>query len=252
MVRRRLVTAIFLAILLSVTPAIAGSGKAHWGYEGKTGPEHWGELSKEFELCSKGKEQSPVDISNPVPEKMKPLKFSYKKAKKLHVVNNGHTIKVSYPAGSIFDAPNGKKYELLQFHFHAPSEHTVGGKAYPMEMHLVHKSKDGKIAVVGVFIKEGAHNKAIEKIWEELPEKEGETEDVEEALSAAELLPASRSYYHYNGSFTTPPCTEGVNWFVITEPIELSKKQIDKFRSIMDGNARPVQPLNERVIHIVK
>ncbi len=252
MANRMLMRVIFLAILLCAVPAMAGSGKVEWGYEGKTGPEHWGELSEEFELCSKGKEQSPVDISSPVPAKMRPLKFNYKRAEKLHVVNNGHTIKVSYPAGSILNAPNGKKYELLQFHFHAPSEHTVDGRAYPMEMHLVHKSKDGKIAVVGVFIKEGKKNRAMEKIWRELPEEEGEREEVDAGLNVIELLPASKSYYHYKGSFTTPPCTEGVDWFVLKQPIELSKEEIDEFRSIMDGNARPVQPLNERVIHMVK
>jgi carbonic anhydrase len=175
---------------------------------------------------------------------LRPIQFKYS-AKGLEVLNNGHTIQVQRTSsGSI--AVGGEEYELLQLHFHHPSEHTVQGEAYPMEMHLVHKSTDGELAVVGVFFREGAHNPHIEEIWESMPAQAAEETTAETQVNAADLLPEDRRYWHYAGSLTTPPCTEGVRWYVLKTPISVSREQVATFSSVMHDNARPVQPLYER------
>lgn len=223
--------------------------KIHFGYDGKVGPEHWGDLSQEFTLCKIGKAQAPINIETKTAKKAptENIGISYSSVP-LKVINNGHTIQVNYDKGSSVRV-NNKEYKLLQFHFHAPSEHKIGGKAADMEVHLVHKSDDGKLLVIGRLMKNGRKNDFIQNIWDHLPATEG-TEKVTELvkINAQSLLPAKKSYINYQGSLTTPPCSEGVNWFVMKEPIELSKEQIVKFTSIFKVNARPVQPLNGRVI----
>lgn len=140
--------------------------------------------------------------------------------------------------------------ELLQFHFHAPSEHTIDGKTYPIEAHLVHKGQDGKLAVIRVFMKSGRENRFIQALWSNLPASEGENQVRGISINASALPPANKSYYNYPGSLTTPPCSEGVNWIVLKTPIEVSPEQIEAFKSIYNGNARPVQPLNSREIQV--
>lgn len=221
--------------------------KVHWGYEGDIGPAHWGELSPEFAGCSKGTAQTPIDINSTFLTNLPAIKISFKEDG-LKIINNGHTVQVNLSPGSssVF---KGEKYSLLQFHFHTPSEHTVKGKHYPMEAHLVHKNGKGELAVIGVFFKEGKANKLLQKIIDNFPAEEGKVfENNSVKIDAAELLPAQRGYYHYYGSLTTPPCTEGVSWFVMKAPLEASKAQIEAFEKIMHKNNRPVLPLNKRFV----
>jgi carbonic anhydrase len=221
--------------------------KPHWSYSGEGSPEHWGDLSKDFEYCKMGKSQSPIDI--PVKAKManRTLKVDYKSVP-LKIINNGHTIQVNYAPGSTVTI-DGMSYDLVQFHFHAPSEHTSGGKHYAMEAHIVHKSADGKLAVIGINMKEGKENKFIKTLWDNLPAKVNE-EKVENGVivNAADLLPKIYPYYYYSGSLTTPPCSEGVSWNVLAAPIEVSKAQVDKFVSLLGNNARPVQGVKDRQV----
>ncbi|MCG6552974.1 MAG: carbonic anhydrase [Candidatus Magnetominusculus sp. LBB02] len=239
-------------MLLLMLFIVVGSGfaedghKAHWGYEGEGGPIHWGDLSSEYAVCKTGNHQSPVDISE---TKNTPKKISYKvnyKAAPLKIVNNGHTIQVNYAPGSTISI-NGQSYQLLQFHFHHPSEHTVSGEEYPMEVHFVHKNDKGELAVLGVFMTEGKENPTIETLWENLPDKVNEEKSVQSVeIDASALLPELRPIFVYSGSLTTPPCSEGVSWNVVDTPIEVSQSQIDRFYVAIGKNARPVQPLNER------
>lgn len=226
-----------------------GDSAVLWSYSGDTGPEHWGSLSGEFETCDTGTEQSPVDISDPTPEAEGELIFEYVPAP-LEIVNNGHTIQVNYEAGSAV-VIDGRRYELVQFHFHAPSEHTRDGEHSAMEMHLVHEdAAAGDLAVVGAWIEPGdAATPGLAPVWEHLPAQEGPPAKIDGVeVDAAALLPEDRSSFRYPGSLTTPPCTQGVSWVMLRAPINLSEDQIEAFRAIIDGNNRPVQPLNDRTI----
>ena len=216
-----------------------------WGYKAENGPEVWGQLSPEYGLCSVGIHQSPIDIVNPTPAVLPSITFNYQPTS-LNIHNTGNTIQVVYPEGSWIEV-DGTEYDLLQFHFHAPSEHKVAGQPFDMEMHLVHKSEDGTLAVVGVFIKSGCENSEFISIWHHIPPLPGEPQHIESVtFNAVELLPSQKHAYRYKGSLTTPPCSEGVKWFVLTTPIEMSHSQIAAFKAILCGNNRPVQPLNGR------
>jgi carbonic anhydrase len=243
---------VVLLVLILVPPVLhAGSGghSTHWGYEGDIGPAHWGDLSPEFKACKEGKCQSPIDIRNPIKAKLNPIEFHYNSTP-LKVINNGHTIKVDYEKRS-YIIVNGKKYNLLQFHFHTPSENIVNGKPYDMEAHLVHRSDDGQLAVIAVFMKKGQENSFIKTIWDYLPMHEGIEKTVNSIkINVKDFLPEKKSYYAFDGSLTTPPCTEGVKWFVLKTPVEVSEAQIKKFASIFKMNARPTQPLHGRVIKV--
>ena len=219
--------------------------KVEWGYEAENGPEVWAQLSSEYVLCAEGTHQSPIDIVNPISAKFPEFVFNYQPAA-LNIRNTGHTIEVAYPEGSWIEV-DGTRYQLLQFHFHAPSEHTVVGQPFDMEMHLVHKSEDGNLAVVGVLIESGRENAEFTSIWDHIPSASGESLHIESVtFNAIDLLPGTRNTYRYDGSLTTPPCSEGVKWFVLTTPIEMSEAQIAAFRAIIHDNNRPVQPLNGR------
>ena len=233
-------------LLLCLAPtAVSASDPVHWGYDGDLGPEHWGALSPEFAACSAGQEQSPVDIPATAAVNPPGLGFDYRPSE-LNIVNNGHSIQVNYEPGSALEIA-GTTYELLQFHLHALSEHTLDGAYTAMELHLVHKDAGGRIAVVGVMIEVGADNPAYEPILAHMPPEEGDPQTVSgTTVNAGDLLPVERSYYRYNGSLTTPPCTEGVTWLVMATPVELSTAQIAAFQKLYDHNYRPVQPLNER------
>ncbi|SNZ02178.1 carbonic anhydrase [Persephonella hydrogeniphila] len=228
--------------------AVAG-GAGSWSYHGATGPEHWGDLKDEYIMCKIGKNQSPVDISRIAEADLEDIKFHYSPGA-TSLLNNGHTIKVSYEPGS-YIVVDGIRFELKQFHFHAPSEHTVKGKSYPFEAHFVHADKDGNLAVIGVLFKEGKENPVIKKLWENLPSHTGEKVKLAHKINAYDLLPKRKKYYRYSGSLTTPPCSEGVRWLVMTTEMEMSKEQIEKFRKLMGGDTnRPVQPVNARMILI--
>jgi carbonic anhydrase len=237
-----------VVLILTLTVGVglvAASDPVHWSYEGEEGPAHWGELSEDFAACGEGMEQSPVDVPASAPVNAADIGFNYQ-ATDLNIVNNGHTIKVNYNEGSSMEI-DGKTYNLLQFHFHALSEHTIGGNYSDGEMHLVHQSSDGEYAVVGVMLERGAENAAFAPVWDNMPAEEGEPQTISGvSVNAADLLPADQSYYRYNGSFTTPPCTEGVKWFVMSNPVELSDAQMGAFEAIYNGNYRPVQPFNAR------
>jgi carbonic anhydrase len=217
----------------------------HWTYEGETGPAHWGALSKDFAECSVGRKQSPINITKPVEEDLRNIVFNYRPAR-VSVENTGHSIQVNYSPGNSIEV-NGSKYELVQFHFHAPSEHTLNGKHTGAELHLVHRNAAGQLAVVGVFINTGSENRALKPVWDHLPTRAG-TAKLDEPVNPESLLPIRRTTYRYEGSLTTPPCSEGVAWLVMTEPIQLSEKQLAAFDQLFKGNNRPVQPLNGRTL----
>lgn len=221
---------------------------AHWGYSGSTGPAHWGELSDDFILAKTGKQQSPVDI---VGSKAAKGQFQIRyNSTALSLVNNGHAIEQEYEEGSILEADN-KAYELKQFHIHSPSEHTVAGRRFDMEIHLVHKSTSGEIAVAAVLFQEGKENSFLAQFWNRLPEKSGGTiQDQNLSINIEKILPENKSCFAYKGSLTTPPCSEGVRWYVFSNPVELSTSQLAAFQTLYKGNFRPVQPLNGRTIHL--
>lgn len=223
-----------------------GHHGAHWGYDGEAGPEHWAELSRDFVTCKTGNKQSPIDLRESLKAQLPPLEFNYH-AVPLKVSNNGHTIQVDQKGAGTLKF-QGQEYQLLQFHFHTPSEHHVAGQARDMEVHFVHRNDRGQLAVVGVLIKPGKENAALKAVWDNMP-KEIEDAEVEGgAINAGDILPASKHYRHYIGSLTTPPCSEGVRWIVMNEPIELSRTQIEAFKGMFPHNARPVQAIEDRFL----
>ncbi|MDX8377072.1 MAG: carbonic anhydrase family protein [Mariprofundales bacterium] len=223
----------------------------HFTYDGDNGPANWGTLSEDWAACSgTGNAQSPVDIvtANAAANSAAAALVTDYKDAALDVKNNGHSITVSYPAGSSLTI-GGSSYELLQFHFHAASEHTIDGQHSDLVAHLVHKNAEGQLAVIGVLLNEGEANNAIDAVWSNMPKDAG-TNNAPEGVSinAASLLPADMSYYHYNGSLTTPPCSEIVSWYVLKNAVTVSKAQIAAFRVLYSDNVRPVQNLHERNI----
>ncbi|RYF64337.1 MAG: carbonic anhydrase family protein [Comamonadaceae bacterium] len=239
-------TAVAALALCAVTWASAEGAKPHWEYKGKHGAAHWGELEAGFEACARGAAQSPIDIRKTVKEALPALEFQYA-AGAPTLVNNGHTVQVNMPAGSKL-VVDGKSMELLQFHFHTPSEEAIGGKRAAMVAHFVHKAEDGGLGVVAVLIQPGKKNAAWEPIFAHLP-RVGEQLTVDQlALHPAALLPENKGYYSFEGSLTTPPCSEGVKWMVLKEPVKLSPQQIKAFRQMYSANARPLQQLHGRVV----
>lgn len=247
------------------------SGAVSWGYSGVDGPESWANLSSDFDLCATGKNQSPINIANSVSSILFDLEFNYGTVP-LKILNNGHTIQVNYsttdrseekiidlggqeflmPSATSFNSDlsvSGEKYKLIQVHFHSPSEHEFFGRSYPMEAHLVHAKDTGQISVVAVFFIEGETNRFINKLWSNMPSvNEGVQLRNDVQINVEDLLPEQRNYSHYRGSLTTPPCSEGVRWFVLQTPVEASVSQISKFLSVVGENARPIQPLNARFL----
>lgn len=232
-----------------VLPANSEEQSPHWSYEGKTGPESWGSLSDQWTVCKTGKSQSPIDIDKPASGEAPKEKIEISKGdQSAEMLNNGHTIQVN-EAGADSLTIDDKQFQLVQYHFHSPSEHTIHGKHFPMEMHLVHKSKDGQLAVIGVLMEEGKHNAALDPFWSKLPASPDEKTRLDHlAANVDQLLPSLKTTYSYDGSLTTPPCSEGVKWVVMTTPIQLSKDQIAAFQKIIHENSRPVQPLNGRKV----
>ena len=215
---------------------------AHWDYEGEMGPEHWG---KEFPTCGKGKSQSPLNIKGPFEKVRFNIVPDYKPGP-LKILNNGHTIQVNVMPGSKIRI-DGKAYDLLQFHFHRPSEEHINGKPSAMVIHFVHKNDSGELAVLGVLLQEGNENPGIKTLWSHAPPKEGpEVAPDNVAFNPANLLPREMEFFHYDGSLTTPPCTEKVKFYILKTQVNIGKEQITQFPFKM--NARPVQPLNERKI----
>jgi carbonic anhydrase len=238
-----------MAGIAVVVGAVAyAGGDAHWGYSGHEGPEHWGELSEKFKICGEGKNQSPINITGAIEAELPAIEFNYGDVG-LNVVNNGHTIKVIYAAGSSITVA-GHTYNLLQFHFHTPSENNIEGKSFPMEAHLVHADDAGNLAVVAVMFTKGAPNSVVEKVWVVMPSRAGEkVEKAGTQINVMDMLPPNKDHYRFNGSLTTPPCSEGVVWMVLKDAAEASKEQVEKFSHIMHHDTnRPVQPVNARPV----
>jgi carbonic anhydrase len=232
--------------MLFTSGAAFAAGETHWTYSGEEGPENWARLTPEFAACA-GKNQSPINLTGFIKAALKPIKISYQ-AGGNEIVNNGHTVQVNYAAGSSISV-DGIKFELKQFHFHAPSENHINGKSYAMEAHLVHADKDGNLAVVALMFTEGVKNKGLARIWPLIPENAGEKSALKSPFAVAQLLPSNHDYYRYNGSLTTPPCTEGVRWLVMKTPVSASKEQVEAFSHVMHHpNNRPVQPVNARPV----
>jgi carbonic anhydrase len=245
-----LIVAAFIvgSIVISSSPAFADSAPPHWSYGGDTNPTQWGQISPDFAQCDVGRSQSPINITHTVKGKPAEIAFNYQSAP-LVVLNNGHTIQVNYAPGSSVTI-NGEEFALLQFHFHTPSEHTLKGKAAAMELHLVHRNATGQLAVVGVMMESGAANPLIEQIWQHIPAI-GKTNTVKNvSITPAPLLPGSKAYYSYAGSLTTPPCSEGVKWNVMVEPITVSEAQISAFTNLYQVDARPVQATHGRMVEL--
>ena len=240
-----------MAPAMSSHRAKASHHAIHWGYSGIVAPQYWGEIKEEYRLCSEGKSQSPIDISSAVVTSLPGIQVAYRPVA-LDIVNNGHAIQVNYAPGSAIRV-GGKTYGLLQFHFHSPSEHTIGGKAHDMVAHLVHKAADGQLAVIAVMIDGGAaqDNPFIGALWQYLPAEAGQSQRPDGAsVNVADLLPPDLNYFNYSGSLTTPPCSEGVNWFVLTAPVQISDAQLARFREVIFNDARPVQPVNGRTVRL--
>ncbi len=240
-----LVLTLLLLLCLALAPAALAEGPPHWTYEGPEGPEFWGTLSQDYALCSTGKQQSPVNIPASAAVNPADLKFDYKPSQ-LNILNNGHTIQAMMDPGSTLTV-DGVAYKLVQFHFHNPSEHEANGKLDAMELHLVHQNAQGGLAVVGVWIEPGAENKALAPVFSNLPKQVQDAKPVPGAtVNAADFLPATQTYYRYDGSLTTPPCTQGVKWLMMSTPVTASAEQLAAYKTIMYPTNRPVQPLNGR------
>lgn len=220
--------------------------QSHWGYVGIEGPAHWAMLSPEYVACEAGSKQSPINIhAAHHADTQQTLAFHYRPTQ-VRVANNGHTIQVDYRSQSVL-LVGDKVYSLRQFHFHDPSEHEIEGVRYPMELHLVHQDPRGHIVVVSVFLELGAANSWIAKIWNWMPKTTTE-ELTPLSMNIADILPAHTHHYMYEGSLTTPPCTEGVRWILLKEPVQISADQRNQFADIIGENARPVQPTYERSV----
>lgn len=219
-----------------------------WGYSGDYGPQAWAQMELAFALCGSGAAQSPIDLTGGTSADLADLRVNYMPAQ-LTLANDGYTVRADYPAGSSLQV-DGVDYALLNFEMHHPSEHSVNGVPFAMELQLIHQSAAGSIAVLSVFATAGAPNPAYQLLWDKLPAQAGAAEPVPAAFNAASLLPADRRTARYNGSFTAPPCTEGVRWLLFVQPVELSAAQIEAFAAIFPNNSRPLQPAAGRVLQL--
>lgn len=218
----------------------------HWSYHGEGGPEHWGHMKSEYALCSSGKRQSPIDIRDQIAVQLDPVQFDYKPSA-FRVIDNGHTVQVNVAPGNSIEVM-GRRYELQQFHFHRPSEERINGRQFDMVAHLVHKDLEGKLAVVAVLLDRGSAQPVVQQVWNNLPLEKNEELAAKSSIDLNGLLPAERGYFTYMGSLTTPPCSEGVLWMVMKNPVSIAPNQIDIFSRLYPMNARPVQAAAGRMI----
>jgi len=232
--------------------ALAAEPAPHWSYSGVTGPEHWASEDPSFATCGSGKHQSPIDIEHAVVAPLPPIQFAYQPIP-LIVTDTGHTFQVNAPAGSGGIRVGGARYELVQFHFHRPSEEEIQGQRYSMVAHLVHRNANGELAVVAVLIRKGASNAFLGPVFEHFPAQGTAEASVTGAtLNLGEFLPQQRGYYTFDGSLTTPPCTEHVRWFVLKTAVQASAAQLQQFAARYPRDARPVQPLNDRTVEATR
>lgn len=234
-------------LMLSLSPLLAQA--SHWSYEGEGAPEHWSQMSDEYKTCQQGMNQSPINIDSVLEAHLKPLEIHYNQGPGL-VLNNGHTVQATLsPDASDRIVVDNQSFDLQQFHFHAPSENTVHGKHYAMEMHLVHKNEKNEIVVVAVMFNIGATNPELDKLWRVMPETADHEAKLTSSIDINHLIPADRTYWRFSGSLTTPPCSEGVTWLVMKHPLTLSSEQLGKFtRTMHHDNNRPTQPIHGRVV----
>ncbi|TMQ03700.1 MAG: carbonic anhydrase family protein [Deltaproteobacteria bacterium] len=227
------------------SPPSPEPGPAHWSYDGKTGAPTWGTLDPAWATCLKGKAQSPIDIE-PRAGTARPIVFHYQLTPAT-IVDNGHTLQVNLGPGSSIEV-DGRSYQLVQFHVHTPSEHTIAGERYPLELHLVHQSADGKLAVIGVLYDAGAESRALGALWSKWPRKVGAEDKLRKPFDPSELLPETRTVFRYPGSLTTPPCTEGVIWNVMRRAMSDSKAHLEELARHHPHNARETQALGDRKV----
>jgi carbonic anhydrase len=231
-------------------PRTQAQWKTPWNYDGAKGPLHWGDLDHDYAACKVGKEQSPIDIRRTKKADLPAIRFEYKSGP-IKIINNGYTaVRVNYaPGNGNFLIVGEKRYELTQFHFHRPSEEYIDGKPYDMVIHLMHAASDAKVAGVAVLLKAGSANATIQQLWQYMPKTPGKEREVPGVdLNPAGLLPRDSAYYMYMGSLTAPPCTEGVAWFVLKAPVDVSAEEINAFAELYPHDVRPPQPLNGRVV----
>ncbi len=219
---------------------------AHWDYQGDAGPESWGRLKPEFAQCATGTRQSPIDIRDGIKVELDLVRFDYKPSA-FRVIDNGHTVQVNVAGGNAIEII-GRRYDLVQFHFHRPSEERINGRLFDMVAHLVHKDMEGRLAVIAVLLDRGSAHPLIQTVWNNLPLEKGEELAARATLDLNALLPADRSYFTYMGSLTTPPCSEGVLWMVMKEPVTISLAQVGIFARLYPMNARPLQAASGRLI----
>jgi carbonic anhydrase len=245
-----LVASVFLGMATLAVAQTAAHTDAPWDYEGKRGTLTWGRLDPEYAACGHGHEQSPIDIRGARLNKaLAPIEFHYM-AGPVTLVNTGHTVQVIPGPGSYIVA-GGVRYDLVQFHFHHPGEEAVKGKITDMDIHLVHKSADGKFAVVAIRLTEDITtppNAVLAALWPHLPAKVGAQEKIADPVNPGGLLPADRGYWTYMGSLTAPPCTEGVRWFIFEQEMTLSRGQLKAFATLYKVNSRPLQDAHGRKI----
>ena len=241
-------SALLALTILSTALASAQEHKSgHWSYDGNEGPSHWGDLNPSFAPCKTGHRQSPIDIRNPQKADLPPIRFDYKPSP-LHIMDNGHTIMITYAPGSSIRVGD-KRYALTQFHFHRPSEEKINGKTYDMEAHLVHADQDGNLAVLAILLESGKNNPLIQELWNDLPKEKEKEERLDTiTINVANLLPADLGYFTFSGSLTTPPCSENVAWFVLKHPVTVTEEEIEQFAKLYRHDARPTQPLYDRVV----
>jgi carbonic anhydrase len=230
----------------AAAPAVhAASEHAEWGYAGPGGPDHWSELSSAYSVCNTGQQESPIDLKGVIPADLGTLGIKWSPMP-IHATNNGHTVQYDAPAGNSFSMM-GSSYALAQFHIHHPSEHLLNGERFPLEIHFVHKMPDGRIGVIGVLVSEGAANPTLQKLLDAIPASAGKTTDGA-PFDPRALLPKNHGFDRYEGSLTTPPCTESVDWVVLRTPITASAAQVQQFAKLFPFNARPLQPLDRRFL----
>ena len=232
----------------AVEKKVAHAGP-HWGYEGAEGAANWGKLSPDFSVCQTGSNQSPINIEGAVDANLPAVDFNYNMLSAADIINNGHTVQVNMWSGGEITV-DGDKFALKQFHFHTPSENTINGKSFPLEVHFVHLNSKNEIAVVAVMFEPGEDDELLTALWKNIPLKSGEKHKVDpKALKSLEFEASVKNYYRFNGSLTTPPCSEGVRWIVMKSPRHVSQTQVLKFQeALTSANNRPVQPLNARVV----
>ncbi|MGD8110070.1 carbonic anhydrase [Vibrio sp. TRT 17S01] len=226
-----------------VTALTSGMVSAsEWGYKGDHGPEHWGEFASE---CAVGKNQSPINIESGVEAKLSKLHVDYK-GNVVGLMNNGHTLQAVVDGKNTFTI-DGKEFKLAQFHFHTPSENLIKDKQYPLEAHFVNADKDGNLAVLAVMFETGKVSAELDKLTEIMPNKD-QTVTLKSSFAVKDLLPETGEYYRFNGSLTTPPCSEGVRWFVLKDAQSLTSEQQQQLVNVMGQNNRPVQAKNARIV----